>query len=68
MVPIMHKSFDNYKKKKSTSINHFHEKLLLLKDKLHTPKARQLAEERPQFMEKFLQTFLTKWNFLDEQH
>jgi len=62
--PVMHNSFDDYKKNKSTTINHFYEKLLLLKDKMNTQKAKAIAEERTKIIEKFLTDFLNEWNNL----
>jgi len=53
---------ESYRNEKSTSINHFYEKLLLLKDLLHTPKAQQLAEEKQYIMEQFLKHFFNEWN------
>lgn len=44
-----------------TVINHFYEKLLLLPDKMHTPLARQIGQERQQVMEVFLATFMKEW-------
>lgn len=51
-----------YRQGKSTSINHFYEKLLLLKDMLNTARAVQLAEEREDFMRLFLIQFFKEWN------
>lgn len=59
--PTEHQSFDEYKKKRSTSINHFHEKLLLLKDRMHTDSGRQVAHDRHQFMVDFLEQFEREW-------
>lgn len=61
VAPILHDSFEQYKNKRSTSINHFYEKLLLLKDRLHTDAAKQLAKQRHQYMEDFLQQFHAEW-------
>jgi uncharacterized protein len=62
LEPILHNDFNHYKSSKGTTINHFYEKLLLLKDRLNTLTAKQLAENRHQFMEKFLEQFFSEWN------
>lgn len=59
--PVMHGSFEEYKNSKSHTINHFYEKLLLLKDKLYTKTARKIAEHRHQFMEQYLDEFYKEW-------
>lgn len=62
-IPVRDKmSFEEYRNGESTSINHFYEKLLLLKDKMNTPKAVKMAEERELFMKYFLDTFFKEWN------
>lgn len=50
-----------YRSGKSTSVNHFHEKLFTLKDRLNTATGRALAEERHRFMEAFLERFMAEW-------
>lgn len=53
---------EEYRKGESTAINHFYEKLLKLKDLMNTEYGRELAEERHQYLEEFLQRFLDEWN------
>ncbi|WHX39024.1 HD domain-containing protein [Mesobacillus sp. AQ2] len=55
-------TLEEYRNGSSSSVNHFYEKLLKLKDKMNTPHAKQLAEERHRFMEAFLEQFYSEWN------
>jgi uncharacterized protein len=59
--PVLHDSFETYKASTAPTINHFYEKLLLLKDRLHTDTARKLADARHQYMEGFLEQFYAEW-------
>ena len=59
--PVMHATFEQYKSSNGPTINHFFEKLLLIKDRLNTQTARKLAEERHAFMEQFLERFFAEW-------
>lgn len=59
--PEPHATFAAYKQKSGPTINHFYEKLLLLKDRMQTNEGRRLAEERHQFMTTFLAQFFTEW-------
>lgn len=60
--PTLHSSFEDYVNSKTTSINHFHEKLLLLRDRLHTATAKKIGQERHDFMLAFLKQFDREWN------
>lgn len=62
--PVMHKSFAAYKKSRGHSINHFYEKLLLLKGRLHTREARRIAAGRDKMMRDFLRRFFKEWEGL----
>jgi len=57
-------SFEEYRNSlhDSTTVNHFYEKLLLLKDRMHTATARKLAEHRHKVMEEFLAEFYQEWD------
>ncbi len=63
--PQFHQSFEEYKKNQGTSLNHFYEKLLLLKDLMNTKTGREIAEKRDQFMKQFLNSFLCEWEGQD---
>ena len=60
-TPEFHTDFESYKKNQSSTVNHFYEKLLLLKNSLNTETAIEIAKNRHIFMEEFLQQFFAEW-------
>jgi len=59
--PKQHDTFEAYKKNDAPTINHFYEKLLLLKDRMYTKTGKQLAQHRHTMMEAFLEEFFAEW-------
>lgn len=59
--PAEHRTVEAYLQSNGTTINHFYEKLLLLKDRMNTATGRAIAEERHRIMEEFLRWFYEEW-------
>ena len=62
IAPNLKMSKEAYKQSTAPTINHFYEKLLLLKDKMKTLSGKRIAAERHQFMEEYLKQFYSEWN------
>lgn len=61
IAPKITMSKDEYKNSDSPTLNHFYEKLLLLKDKMNTPTGKRIAEARHIFMQNYLSQFYAEW-------
>ena len=61
IAPNLHMSKEEYKNSQAPTINHFYEKLLLLKDKMNTETGKQIAEQRHHYMQGFLAQFYAEW-------
>jgi len=62
VASVMHQTFQDYKNSSAPTINHFYEKLLLLKDRMNTETAKKIAKERHRFMELYLNQFFEEWD------
>ncbi len=62
--PNMNMDKESYQKSTAPTINHFYEKLLLLKDRMNTQTGKEMAEERHRFMEVYLEQFYREWEGL----
>ena len=59
--PNLKMTKEEYKASTAPTINHFYEKLLLLKDRMNTSTGRKMAKQRPLFMKKYLEQFYKEW-------
>ena len=62
IAPKLRMSKEEYKNNEAPTLNHFYEKLLLLKDKMNTETGKQIAQERHRYMEGFLSQFYAEWD------
>lgn len=61
ILPVKYASLEDYKKNTNPTLNHFYEKLLLLKDMMNTEEAKKIAQQRHEFMETYLDQFYAEW-------
>ena len=60
--PELHNTFEQYQKSVGPTVNHFYEKLLLLKDLMNTTSAKKIARERHKYMKSYLDRFYKEWD------
>jgi len=60
--PNLNMTKEQYKSSTAPTLNHFYEKLLLLKDRMNTKTGTKIAKQRHQFMEQYLEQFYNEWN------
>lgn len=63
--PQKYENFEKYKKNVGTTVNHFYEKLLLLKDLMNTETGKAMAKEKHKFMENYLDQFFREWDCIE---
>lgn len=61
ILPNLSMTKEEYKKNEAPTINHFYEKLLLLKDKMNTITGKEIAQKRHEYMESYLAQFYDEW-------
>lgn len=64
IAPNLYMTKEEYKKSTAPTINHFYEKLFLLKDKMNTKTGSHIAQKRHQFMEQYVEQFYNEWDGL----
>ncbi len=62
LPPLLHMDEVTYRKNQGSSLNHFYEKLFLLKDMMNTDTARRMAEKRDAYLHAFAEEFLAEWD------
>lgn len=60
--PNLNMTKEEYKASTAPTLNHFYEKMLLLKDRMNTTTGKQIAQQRHEFMEQYLNQFYNEWN------
>lgn len=68
ILPVLHQTAEHYKAQQSTTVNHFYEKLLLLRDRMNTETGKKLAEQRHLFMIQFLNHFFEESHETNAKH
>lgn len=63
--PNLNMTWEEYKNNKGTTVNHFYEKLLLIKDRMNTDTGKKMAQKRHDYMLQFLDQFFNEWNSTD---
>ena len=64
IIPDLNMTKEQYKNSDAPTLNHFYEKLLLLKDQMNTASGKKIAAQRHAFMETYLQQFYDEWDGL----
>jgi len=62
ILPVLQRTREDYKNNTAPTLNHFYEKLFLLKDLMNTETGRRIAEKRHAFMENYVDTFYKEWD------
>lgn len=65
IAPVLGMGKEEYRSHVSPTVNHFYEKLFLLKDRMNTPTARSMAQRREDYMKAFLSEFFSEWDGKD---